>query len=287
LEHSRPDIKIEKQSDREKMQTNTRSSRSHRAQGFTLIELLVVIAIIAILAAMLLPALARAKQAALRSQCASNLKQWGVAVQMYSGDCNNYFPQNNINGARDLAWVNGDWNNNFYPFYLYRNKPGTTGSLRSQNDVLFCPTDQGHRKAEVSMTATNLIGYNYLPYRTAAANYDAVISGLDVWMTRQKLGGQYRYAPIMMDRLQDVNGSWMDAGFTPAIPSSCHEGPGNVPMGGNLLYEDGDVRWLVFKWAGPSGARTGVGSKIKLGCTVPGGAGTYYEYFVPGDITAP
>jgi prepilin-type N-terminal cleavage/methylation domain-containing protein len=82
----------------------TRVEGSHE-KGFTLIELLVVIAIIAILAAMLLPALASAKEKAQRMQCVNNNKQFALATHMYTSDNKESLPYPNWNSPWYVGWL--------------------------------------------------------------------------------------------------------------------------------------------------------------------------------------
>ena len=81
-------------------------ARAARSGGFTLIELLVVIAILAVLAALLLPALARARDAARATQCLGQLRQLGLAVRLYADEHDDIFPRSQHSAAthRELPW---------------------------------------------------------------------------------------------------------------------------------------------------------------------------------------
>ncbi len=135
-------------------------------QGFTLIELLVVISIISMLIAILLPALASAREASQAILCGTNLKQIGIASAQYNNDNHGLYPQHW--GASRWSWPGGStaWDG-FLADYMGWGGPG---SVPGFSEVFHCPTDRDYNAngnithKSIANNGPKSYGYNFMQF---------------------------------------------------------------------------------------------------------------------------
>jgi prepilin-type N-terminal cleavage/methylation domain-containing protein len=191
-----------------------------RQQAFTLIELLVVISIISLLIAILLPALAGARKAAVRTQCASNFRQTGIIYVAYTQDFNGAMPISTYEG-RQIWRSSAPYSFGLFQPYLQGANLGylAGGTLYSVRTPIHCPAS--------GKTTVGVGGSSY-----------------GDWMTMFSLQWYFK-----VNRLDDYKGKnmlalatgWVDGSVFGSAVTGMYN---HEKTGDNTLFYDGHIRWM-------------------------------------------
>jgi prepilin-type N-terminal cleavage/methylation domain-containing protein len=219
-----------------------KEERKSKSTAFTLIELLVVIAIIAILAALLLPALAGAKERAKRIQCMNNLKQIGLGVNIYAGENNDvlFSPRPVSSGNYNMHTLNLDAVTGGASVGLIvdaTNSPSIWVCPEINNGlVVYNPTPGGSSPPQWEC------GYQYLGGVTNWINAAGTFASLSpIKLGTAKTGWTMAAEDIFKD-ITSGTAQWT----TPYGPP--HRRGGTVfSDGGNYLSVDGSVHWTKIE----------------------------------------